>query len=85
MKIDYRKYRKLDRNISYRNLHDALFIKNADGCESYYHICDKYQEKAIPVIFKHDIHSYLTIYDNEGNFLYNQFINYCPLCGKNLD
>ena len=74
--------RHLDRSIQYRNAAGALFIKDADSMEGYYHLCDGRIEKYIPEIWKHDISSWLYLGNNRE---YSTWIKFCPICGKSLE
>lgn len=71
--------RHLDKSRQYRNDAGALFIKDADSMEGYYHFCDWIQEKYMPHIWKHDCHAWIYLGEE------SHYIHYCPLCGKSMD
>ena len=64
----------------FRNKYGAYFEKDAESVEGYYHFCDGLIREYVPVIWRHDIHTFLIQNDNS-----RMYIKFCPLCGKQLD
>lgn len=75
--------RRMNTKDTWRNEAGALFVKDLDSHEGYWHICDGIQEKAMPHIWKHDCHAWIEL-EAEGKTVSTE-INYCPICGKKLD